>query len=184
MNTINLIRSVQCKHVHACGSARKYKSQPARFHWSRKHRFALRHKLILQQLQQPKCTSAEHSVWAPPLAYHLSSSSSLVSQKEESRNADSFIPFFFVGADCLPVQRSEQPPRCRDSRPRSSQDAPCNENEKVRRYFLHESNPKGCKKFGICPNDAAKYDSSMQNNYFLSFEDCQKECMQRKYLFL
>lgn len=90
--------------------------------------------------------------------------------------------------DSLPVlsDSSQQPAWCRDPRPRSSQTSPCNEDEKVRRYFLHESNPKGCKIFGICPNDAAKYDNETteyiysEYNYFLSFEECQVECMQRE----
>lgn len=102
------------------------------------------------------------------------------------QNLSSILPpiFFFVGSDCLPVQKrsdsSQQPAWCRNPRPRSSQNSPCNENEKVRKYFLHESNPKGCKKFGICPNDAAMYDGLPEINYFSSFEACQMECMQRE----
>ena len=90
-----------------------------------------------------------------------------------------------TGSESLPIQKrsdfSKQPARCRDPRPRSSQTSPCSDDETERRYFLHESNPRGCKPFGICPDDAAKYDNQSDYNYFQSFEDCQRECMQRKW---
>ena len=87
------------------------------------------------------------------------------------------------GMECMPVEPVDSPPqpaRCRLERPRSSKTSECLEGDNARRYFLHETNPKGCKKFGICPKDAEVYDASEENNYFLSFEDCQRECMQRE----
>ena len=78
----------------------------------------------------------------------------------------------------------EQPDRCKLDRPRSS--SKCADKDKVRpRFFLHETHTKGCKKFGICSQDADLYDNRTNlelDNYFLTYEDCQATCMQCEYL--
>lgn len=95
-----------------------------------------------------------------------------------------------AGSQCLPVQRRQalqQPEWCRQHRPTSSKDSPCADDDTVRRYFFHETKLRGCKKFGICSNDSAIYDDETeigieQINYFLTYEECQKQCMQREWL--
>ncbi len=76
----------------------------------------------------------------------------------------------------MPIEdASLQPARCRLARPRSAQGSQCTKQEQERRWFLHET--KGCKRFGICPQDAMVHDQSDEQNYFQSYEECQKECM-------
>ena len=57
-------------------------------------------------------------------------------------------------------------------RPRNDQN-PC---DTSRRWFMHDT--KGCKRFGICVHQTADLDVQTGINYFTSYEDCQRACMQ------
>ena len=74
------------------------------------------------------------------------------------------------------LPEAEQPSHCRQSKPKST--SQCPEELKERRYFFHEL--KGCKKYGICREDAAEYDNQTEVNFYQNFDDCQVECMQRE----
>ena len=74
-----------------------------------------------------------------------------------------------------------QPAHCRKSRPNS---LGMNCSVRVRRYFLHEWKSKGCKPFGICSELAEKHDYQINENYFMDYDSCQRECMSRKFWYV
>jgi len=87
------------------------------------------------------------------------------------------LDFFFLfllspAADFVHCSTRTIPNYCLDQRPKSSE-ASCQ--NQTRKFFFHPMK-LSCKPFGICNEDADRYDLETELNYFQSMEECEDKC--------
>jgi len=87
------------------------------------------------------------------------------------------LDFFFLfllspAADFVHCSTRTIPNYCLDQRPKSSE-ASCQ--NQTRKFFFHPMK-LSCKPFGICNEDADRYDLDTELNYFQSMEECEDKC--------